>query len=223
MSQEARTDGLRTFREYAQLSGVSYEAVRKKVEACKTAYEKAQALYAYTKNQLERDPDNENLKIKFDAVSNDMETRRKVAEGVVTIGNTKYLTEAAQAYLDQQREGRVIVQPDNHAKEALAVVQSEAEALRKRVIDLQETVLKSQTAELEDLKENGSAERIRELEALVEKQGERINLLTEDNGRILRELEANKADFKALTERLDNLYTEVLKSRKKGLFGRYKE
>lgn len=223
MSQEARVDGLRTFREYAQLSGISYEAVRKKVEAQRAVYDRNKAAAQDYKRMLEKDPDNENLKMQYNALKDAMESRKAIAEGVITIDGTKYLTEAAQAYLDQQREGRVILQPDNHAREALAVVQSEAEALRKRVIDLQETVLKSQTAELEDLKENGSAERIRELEALVEKQGERINLLTEDNGRILRELEANKADFKALTERLDNLYTEVLKSRKKGLFGRYKE
>lgn len=225
MQKEARaTEGLRTLREYADISGISYEAVRKKVETHLRRYALKSPKMAAAKigetfgNEI---PEEE---------AKEFEELKAFYNGVIEINGTKYLDEAAQAYLDRQRRETVVTVPDRDSKAALQVVKEESEALRRQILNLQESLLNERTEKLEDLKatdrtaiEDATA-RLKKLENRVDRIAEIIDKIDEDQTRLdillTAAQEAEKADFQALSERIDNLYTDVLKSRKRGLFGR---
>lgn len=241
MQKEARaTEGLRTFREYAEISGTSYEAVRKKVETHSRRYEiardrlrNAEASLNYLKGKADAAADPgareqyqgelEKAEMICKEARAEYETVKAFYDGVKEIGSTKYLNEAAQAYLDRQKRETVVTVPDRDSKAALQVAKEESEALRRQILNLQEALLTERTGKLQDLQEadrsaaEDAKKRIQWLES-------RVKVLAEEVEDLQNEVEAlqitKKAEYDRLTERIDNLYNEVLKNRKRGLFGR---
>lgn len=251
--------GLRTFREYAEHSGISYEAVRKKVEThlknyqanrerIEKALEVARKHYAEAGEMLDSataenaDPEEiskcemavRSCEAEYNSLQEELKALEGFYNGVTTdTAGTKYLNESAQAYLDGKKRETVVTVPDRDSKAALKVVNEENEALRRQILKLQEALLTERTNKLEELRtedRTGAEDRAARLEALEEKAKQleqSIDQITEAQKRIQETIESiqltEKADFDRLTERLDNLYTEVLKSRKRGLFGRHRE
>ena len=203
----AAAEGLLTFREYAESTGVSYESVRKKVENHQKIYEQNRKTLDILKREAEADPEDEEKRRRYEFLADTVKEQKRFCEGVVQIGGAKYLDEAARTYLDRQRKETVLAVPDTHTKEALAISKGEADALRKKVIDLQEMLLQERTAKLEDLK-SADNETIENIIKRLDDQA--------------RQIDANKAEIKALQDRIGELTEEVQKSRKKGIFGRYR-
>lgn len=260
MGKEARAmEGMRTFREYGERSGISYEAVRKKVENHQKNYRanrlkletaiselnmKLQIVQKYISDAEEKGESQEyidGLRLKLSDLDKQIiEARERLNllngfyNGVLTDeNNVKYLNEAAQAYLDQQRKESVVTVPDRDSKAALKVAQDENEMLRRQIVKLQEALLTERTGKLQDLQEadrsasEDMAARLDKLEERAQKIERNIELIADQQETLFQDLEAlqitKKTDYDRLTERIDDLYTEVLKTRKRGIFGRIKE
>lgn len=253
MGKEARAmEGMRTFREYGERSGISYEAVRKKVENHQKNYRanrlkletaiselnmKLQIVQKYISDAEEKGESQEyidGLRLKLSDLDKQIiEARERLNllngfyDGVLTDeNNVKYLNEAAQAYLDQQRKESVVTVPDRDSKAALKVAQDENEMLRRQIVKLQEALLTERTGKLQDLQE-ADRSAVVDAEKRIQWLESRVKVLAEEVEDLQNEVEAlqitKKTDYDRLTERIDDLYTEVLKTRKRGIFGRIKE